>query len=130
MRIPVIARTAYSLRRRGSNRVRPIETASNAMIAIRKRIATNEIGGKSCKPILIASQVELQTAQSVNQANGTPHPTRGRQLRFAHPLLVFISAKQSRRTVATLATVVGENKDRQSLVRRLQKKRGSEVAPA
>ena len=51
------------------------------MIAIRKRMATNEMGGKSRKPTLIASQVELQTAQSVNHATGTPHPTRGRQLR-------------------------------------------------
>src|ERR1700733_635609 len=40
------------------------------MIATTKRIATNEIGGKSRSPTLIASQVELQTTQSVNQATG------------------------------------------------------------
>ena len=40
------------------------------MIAIRKRIATKEIGGKSRRPILIASQVELQTTQRVSQAAG------------------------------------------------------------
>jgi hypothetical protein len=40
------------------------------MIAIRNRIATNEIGGKSRSPTLIASQVELQTMQSVSQAAG------------------------------------------------------------
>ena len=33
-------------------------------MAIRKRIATKEIGGRSRNPILIASQVELQTTQS------------------------------------------------------------------
>jgi hypothetical protein len=65
-------------------------------IAIKKRIATNEIGGKSRKPILIASQVELQTTQSVNQAMGTPHPTWGRQLRFARAFSVFMCARPSR----------------------------------
>ena len=30
-----------------------------------KRIAAKEIGGRSPRPILIASQVELQTTQSV-----------------------------------------------------------------
>jgi hypothetical protein len=71
--------------------VRPIETATSTAIAIKKRIATNEIGGKSRKPILIASQVELQTAQSVNHATGTPHPTRGRQLRRDIAVTVFIN---------------------------------------
>ena len=37
---------------------------------------TNETGGKSRSPILIASQVELQTTQSVNQASGIRQETR------------------------------------------------------
>src|SRR4026207_2530363 len=40
------------------------------MIATRKRMATYEIGGKSRRPTLIASQVELQTMQSVSHAAG------------------------------------------------------------
>jgi hypothetical protein len=59
-------------------------------------MATNEIGGKSRSPTLMASQVELQTTQRVNQAAGTPHPVRGRQLRFSETLLVFIGARPSR----------------------------------
>jgi hypothetical protein len=47
-----------------------METATNAIIAIRNRIPTYEIGGKSRRPTLIASQVELQTMQSVNHAAG------------------------------------------------------------
>jgi phosphoribosylformylglycinamidine synthase subunit PurS len=38
------------------------------MIAITNRIATKEIGGKSRRPTLIASQVELQTTQSTANA--------------------------------------------------------------
>src|SRR5439155_4675593 len=94
--IPVIASTTYSLRRSGNNRVRPIETATSTMMAIRKRIATNEIGGKSRSPILMASHVELQTIQSVSQATGTPHPLLGCQLTFGHALIVFICARPSR----------------------------------
>jgi hypothetical protein len=45
-------------------------------VAITKRIATKEIGGKSRKPTLIASQVELQTMQSVSHAAGIFHPIR------------------------------------------------------
>jgi hypothetical protein len=66
------------------------------MIAIKKRIATNEIGGKSRSPILMASQVELQTTQSVNHAAGTPHPLLGFQLRFSLAISVFITARPSR----------------------------------
>src|SRR5207247_8391292 len=91
MRIPVIARTTYSLRRSGNNRVGPIETAMSTMMAIRKRIATNEIGGKSRSPILIASHVELQTIQSVTHATGTPQPLLGCQLVFGHASCVFIA---------------------------------------
>jgi hypothetical protein len=50
-------------------------------------MATNEIGGKSRRPSLMASQVELQTAQSVSQAIGM------RQLGFA---VVFTRARPSR----------------------------------
>jgi hypothetical protein len=92
----VMAKTAKSLRCCGSKRVRPIETAISTVIAIRKRIATNEIGGKSRKPTLMASQVELQTTQSVNHATGTPHPTLGRQLCIDHVIVVFIDARTSR----------------------------------
>src|SRR5438270_3237610 len=96
MRIPVIARTTYSPRHSGNNRVRPIETATSAVMAIRKRIATNEIGGKSRSPILMASQVELQTTHSVNHARGTPHPLLGCHRRFSLPISVFIDARPSR----------------------------------
>src|SRR5438093_5212396 len=96
MRTPVIARTTYSPRCSGNNRVRPIETATSTVIAIKKRIATNEIGGKSRSPILMASHVELQTIQSVSHADGTPHPTLGFQLRFRPVLFVFIRARPSR----------------------------------
>src|SRR6267143_3188397 len=95
MRIPVIARTTYSPRRSGNNRVRPIETATSTVKAIKKRIATNEIGGKSRSPILMASHVELQTIQSVSHAAGTPHPALGCQ-RFGPVLFVFIRARPSR----------------------------------
>src|SRR5260370_29642886 len=91
MRIPVIARTTYSPRHSGNNRVRPIETATSAVMAIRKRIATNEIGGKSRSPILMASHVELQTIQSVSHATGTPHPHLGCQLVFGRASCVFIA---------------------------------------
>src|SRR5206468_996051 len=96
MRIPVIARTTYSPRHSGNNRVRPIETATSTVMAIRKRIATNEIGGKSRSPILMASHVELQTTQSVSQATGTPHPALGCQLGFDGALCLFICARPSR----------------------------------
>jgi hypothetical protein len=66
------------------------------MIAIRKRIATNETGGKSRKPILMASQVELQTMHSVSQAAGTPHPTFGHHLCFGDALFSFMCARPSR----------------------------------
>src|SRR5213083_286940 len=95
MRTPVIARTTYSPRHSGNNRVRPIETATSAVIAIRKRIATNEIGGKSRSPILIASHLELQAMQCVRHAAGTPHPTLGCQLRLRPVQSVFIRARPS-----------------------------------
>src|SRR2546423_15564715 len=46
------------------------------MIAIRKRIATKEIGGRSRSPTLIASQVELQTMQRGSHAAGIRQPMR------------------------------------------------------
>src|ERR1051325_1278291 len=45
-----------------------METATSTAIAITKRMATNEIGGKSRSPILIASHVELHTMQSTRYA--------------------------------------------------------------
>jgi hypothetical protein len=45
---------------------------------------------------LMASQVELQTTQSVSHATGTPHPTLGRQLCIDHVLVSFIGARPSR----------------------------------
>src|SRR5215471_826301 len=96
MRIPVTARTTQSLRVRGSRWVRPIETATSTIIAMRKRIATNEIGGRSRNPILIASQVELQTRQSVSHANGTPHPALDRHFFCTDTLIVFTRARASR----------------------------------
>src|SRR5947208_15574202 len=68
MSTPVNASTTQSERRLGSNRTRPTETKTRAMIATRKRMATYEIGGKSRRQTLIASQVELQTMQSVSHA--------------------------------------------------------------
>ena len=65
-------------------------------MAMRKRIATNEIGGRSRNPILMASQVELQTTQSVSHASGTPHPTFGRHLFGSDALVVFTRARASR----------------------------------
>src|SRR5437773_4499152 len=65
------------------------------MIAIRKRIATNEIGGRSRRPTLMASQVELQTTQSVSHARGTPHPVLGCQLCFS--IAIFISSTRENR---------------------------------
>jgi hypothetical protein len=47
-----------------------METTINAVKAMRKRIPTYEIGGKSRSPTLIASQVELQIRQSVSHAAG------------------------------------------------------------
>jgi hypothetical protein len=44
----------------------------------------------------MASQVELQTTQSVNQANGTPQPVLRRQFHFGDEFLRFISARPSR----------------------------------
>src|SRR6184192_3919059 len=70
MSTPVNASTTQSERRLGSNRTRPTETKTRAMIATRKRMATYEIGGKSRRPTLIASQVELQTRQSASHAAG------------------------------------------------------------
>src|SRR5437879_13220751 len=90
------SRTAYAPRHIRNNRVPPIETATSAVMAIRKRIATNEIGGKSRSQILMASHVELQTIQSVSHATGTPHPLLGCQLVFGHVLSVFIRARPSR----------------------------------
>jgi hypothetical protein len=66
------------------------------MIAMRKRIATNEIGGRSRNPILMASQVELQTTQSVSHAIGTPHPAFGRHLDCSDSLRDFTRARASR----------------------------------
>jgi hypothetical protein len=63
---------------------------------MRKRIPTNEIGGRSRNPILMASHVELQTMQSVSQANGTPHPAFGRHLLSSDSLFVFTRARASR----------------------------------
>src|SRR5437588_6557682 len=74
----------------GSNRTRPTETAISTMIAIRKRIATNEIGGRSRNPILITSHVELQTTQSVSHASGTPHPALDCQLSFGDMVFIFV----------------------------------------
>src|SRR5439155_8277281 len=76
-----------------------METANSTPIAIKNRIATNEIGGKSRNPILITSHVELQTTQSVSHATGTPHPTLGRQLCFDRVFGVFIYSAESGRTV-------------------------------
>jgi hypothetical protein len=84
------------LRPRGSKRVRLIETASSTKIAMKKRIATNEIGGRSRNPIFIASQVELHTMQSVSHANGTPHPAFGRHFSSSDTLVVFTRARASR----------------------------------
>src|SRR5450432_237888 len=44
--------------------------ASNTSSAMTKRQATNDTGGRSRSPILITSQVELQTTQSVSQETG------------------------------------------------------------
>jgi hypothetical protein len=66
------------------------------MMAMRKRIATNEIGGRSRKPILIASQVELHTTQSVTHATGTPHPAFGRHFVGSNTPVVFTRARASR----------------------------------
>src|SRR5437764_8860992 len=44
--------------------------------AITNRIAAKDIGGKSRRPTLIASQVELQTTQRVSQAAGIFQPIR------------------------------------------------------
>src|SRR5215471_18376116 len=96
MRIPVMARTVYSLRRRGSKRVLPTERASSTPIAIKNRIATNEIGGRSRNPILIASHVELQTTQSVSHASGTPQSAFGRHLFSSAVLVLFTRARASR----------------------------------
>src|ERR1700756_128098 len=71
------------------------------MIAIRKRIATNETGGRSRNPILMASQVELQTRQSVSHANGTPHPALGRHLFCTDTLIIFTRAREHRALAAT-----------------------------
>ena len=54
-----------SARRTGSNRTRPTEIARRTATAIANRMATNEIGGRSRNPTLIASQVELQITHSV-----------------------------------------------------------------
>jgi hypothetical protein len=48
-----------------------MQMASNTPAAITKRKAQNNIGGKSARPILIASQVELQIRQSAIQAAAT-----------------------------------------------------------
>src|SRR5471032_1741590 len=45
-----------------------MQIATRTPAAMMKRSATNEIGGKSASPILIASQVEPQTRQSVSHA--------------------------------------------------------------
>jgi hypothetical protein len=67
---------------------------------MRKRIATNEIGGRSRNPILMASQVELQTTQSVSHATGTPHPTLGRK-RFCSDTFVVFTRAEHRALAAT-----------------------------
>src|SRR5262249_26214759 len=63
---------------------------------MRKRIATNEIGGRSRNPIFMTSQVELQTRQSVTHAIGTPHPACGRHLVCSDSLLDFTRASIAR----------------------------------
>lgn len=62
-------------------------------MAMTNRSATNEIGGKSRRPTLMASQVELQTTQSVSQARGTFQPIRGRQLRMEEATTRFTAAE-------------------------------------
>jgi hypothetical protein len=79
-------------------------------MAMRKRIATNEIGGRSRSPILMASQVELQTTQSVSHAAGTPHPALGRKLFGSDTFVVFTRAEHR--------ALVAIRKDRSSQVRR------------
>ena len=49
----------------GRSGTRPNETRIRTTNAIRNRMPANEIGGRSARPSLIASQVELQTRQSV-----------------------------------------------------------------
>ena len=44
----------------------------------------------------MASHVELQTTQSVNQANGTPHRRLGRKLCFSLAISLFIPARDHR----------------------------------
>src|SRR5437763_13410651 len=73
-----------------------METAKSTIIAIRKRIATKEIGGRSRNPILMASQVELQTMQSVSHATGIPHPPFGRHFFCSDTLIVFTRASIAR----------------------------------
>ena len=65
---PVKASSAMSARFFGSNFTRPAETAIRTAIAMTKRIAAKEIGGKSRSPTLIASHVELQIMQRAAKA--------------------------------------------------------------
>lgn len=73
-----------------------MDTANSTAIAMRKRIATNEIGGRSRNPILIASQVELHTTESVTHATGTPHPPFGRHVFSSDAAVAFTRARASR----------------------------------
>ena len=68
---PVNARSSHSERCFGNRRTRPSDTATSTTTAITNRIATNEIGGKSRNPTLIASQVELQITHSAANAATT-----------------------------------------------------------
>ena len=68
MSTPVQASNLKSPRSRGSNGTRPTEIARRTTTAMMKRSATNEIGGRSRSPNLIASQVELQIMQSATKA--------------------------------------------------------------
>src|SRR2546421_1744444 len=68
MSTPVQASSLKSPWFGGSKGTRPTEIASKTITAMIKRIATNEIGGRSRSPSLIASQVELQIRQSATNA--------------------------------------------------------------
>src|SRR5438270_10006059 len=62
------------------------------MIAIRKRIAAYEIGGRSRRPTLIASQVELQTTQSVSHAAGIRQSRRLATETFGEPICATLAS--------------------------------------
>src|SRR5437763_5536132 len=68
MRTPVQASSLKSPRPGGISGTRPMEMARRTVTAMMNRIATKEIGGRSRRPSLIASHVELQIRQSATNA--------------------------------------------------------------